>query len=377
MKKIAILMIAFIISGMGLLAGCLEEENKSDVSLEDENQLLGIWQNDDGMQFIFFEDGIMKCDLIEMSINGTYKLSGDVLNITFLFGGGYSQNSEFTFELTNSNTLMLTSKPEGDVDIFTRTTANSNNVYASADPIEGAVPLSVDFRWFVRWGDTYETMTYVWDFGDGQTSSEQYTSRDRISTEYNTTHIYEGAGAYNAILTATDDKGKTDAATIVITATASLGPGYSSNNPAPIGSTLTYEGEDDWKYGDYRVNVTLLEIIRGEEAWDLLEAETSLNEAPRPGTEYILAKIRFEYLESTTGERYTGFSFYSVSENGSDYESVYLFEPDSLDWGMYPGDPPAEGWKTFEVRIDDEHPLLTMGRDWQGKGGIWFELYTS
>ena len=367
MKKIAILMIVLMVIGAGLLTGCVDEENK----------LIGIWQNEDGMQLIFFEDGKMKTEFIGGSVDGTYKISGNVLNITFLFGAGHTQTSEFKFEFTDSNTLKLTSEPDGDVNILTRTTADSNNVYASADQTEGAVPLTVDFTWYIRWGDTYETMTYEWDFGDGQTSTEQNTSGGQTSTEYNTTYIYNEEGTYNAVLTATDDKGETDNATIVIMVTGSLGPGYSKGNPAPIGSTLTYEEEDEYKYGDYRVNVTLLEIIRGAEAWDILKEVTSLNEEPSAGIEYIMSKIRFEYIESSTGERYGGYFFYAVSENGSDYKSVYLFEPESLDGGMYPGDPPVEGWTTFGVSIDDEYPLLALGRDWQGNSSIWFELFTS
>ena len=66
--------------------------------------------------------------------------------------------------------------------------------------------------------------------------------------------------------------------------------------------------------------------------------------------------------------------FTAVSDNGKDYESVSIVctEP-KLSADLYPG-ASVEGWAAFEVDIDD-NPLLTFGRDYQGKDGIWFKLY--
>ncbi len=154
--------------------------------------------------------------------------------------------------------------------------------------------------------------------------------------------------------------------------------GYSRKNPADIGTTLTYEEEDDWSYGDYKIKITLKDIIRGDYAWYMIEDANMFNDEPGTGKEYILAKIRFEYLESSEDAQYdvSDYDFTAVSEDGKDYDNPSIVQPEpELDADIYPG-AYAEGWGVFEVDIDDDKPLLTFGRDWKGKGGIWFKLYS-
>lgn len=154
--------------------------------------------------------------------------------------------------------------------------------------------------------------------------------------------------------------------------------GYSRNNPAPIGSSLTFEEEDDWSYDDYKVKVTLVEIIRGSQAWTLIEDANMFNDPPHPGNEYILAKIRFGFLECSDPDTQYGLSqfvFDAVSDEGKDYDNPSIVTPvPRLSADLYAG-ASHEGWGAFEVEITDNKPLLTFGRDYQGKGGIWFKLY--
>jgi len=153
--------------------------------------------------------------------------------------------------------------------------------------------------------------------------------------------------------------------------------GFSRSNPAPIGTTLEFEEEDDWSYGDYKVKITLKSIIRGNVAWNMIEDANMFNDEPGSGNEYILAKIKFEYIESSEDVKFdlSDYDFDAVSENGMVYDNPSIVQPDpKLDADLYPGSS-NEGWGVFEVAIDDEHPLLSFGTDYQGKGGIWFELY--
>lgn len=173
--------------------------------------------------------------------------------------------------------------------------------------------------------------------------------------------------------------GKTDLATIYFNLTDVSGSqGYSRSNPAPIGSTLLHEEEDDWLYGDYKARITLIQVIRGAQAWTMIEDANMFNDEPEPGYEYILAKIRFEYMQSSeqdTQYSVTEYDFTVVSESGVDYDLPSVVEPEpDLDGNLYPG-ATVEGWAAYQVAINDHHPLLTFGRDWQGRGGIWFKLY--
>ena len=63
--------------------------------------------------------------------------------------------------------------------------------FSSPNPL-GFAPLTVDFV-----NNTKFAVSYSWDFGDGSA----------VSTEENPTHLYETAGTYTVVLTATNEKG--------------------------------------------------------------------------------------------------------------------------------------------------------------------------
>jgi PKD repeat protein len=69
------------------------------------------------------------------------------------------------------------------------------DVIAEADPDEGPPPLKTQFTASVE-EESGGPFSFKWDFGDGQTSTEQ-----------NPVHVYEKAGEYTATLTVTDQKG--------------------------------------------------------------------------------------------------------------------------------------------------------------------------
>ncbi len=76
----------------------------------------------------------------------------------------------------------------------------------SAVPISGSAPLTVNFSGFGSYDpDSDDTLTYLWNFGDWNTSNEQ-----------NPTHTYQKAGNYIAILTVTDNHGTSDIASVTV-----------------------------------------------------------------------------------------------------------------------------------------------------------------
>ncbi|WP_194174957.1 S8 family serine peptidase [Desulfofundulus thermobenzoicus] len=152
--------------------------------------------------------------------------------------------------------------------------------------------------------------------------------------------------------------------------------GYSRTNPASIGTPL-FARWNDYK-GSHQAKIILVDIIRGEQAWQIIQEANSFNDPPQSGHEYILAKIKFEYLEGPdpdTQYHISGYDFTAVSEAGRDYEYCSVVEPEpDLDYRLYPG-ASCEGWAAYQVEVIDDKPLLTFGRDYDGKGGIWFKLY--
>jgi chitodextrinase len=69
------------------------------------------------------------------------------------------------------------------------------DVIAEAEPDEGAPPLKVQLTASVE-EETGGPFTFKWDFGDGQTSTEQ-----------NPVHVYEKVGEYTATLEVTSQTG--------------------------------------------------------------------------------------------------------------------------------------------------------------------------
>ena len=109
----------------------------------------------------------------------------------------------------------------------------------------------------------------------------------------------------------------------------------------------------------------------------------------KKGFEYILARVRFEYLKGptenavfeVTQQTSIGFTFTAVSSDGKVYESPYkspffvFYAPEpKLQAILYPG-AVHEGWAVFEVASSDVQTLLTFGSQQDGTGGIWFKLY--
>ena len=78
----------------------------------------------------------------------------------------------------------------------------------NTDRTNGALPLTVRFTSEgSRDPDPSDSIEFLWNFGDGTTSTDQ-----------NPTHTYTAAGVYTATLTVTDSSGKTDTKSTTITA---------------------------------------------------------------------------------------------------------------------------------------------------------------
>jgi PKD repeat protein len=106
---------------------------------------------------------------------------------------------------------------------------------------------------------TADTFTYLWDFGDTATSTQQ-----------NPTHTYTDDGTFNVSLTVTDDDGGTDteSATVVVTNVVPVvSAGVSSTGPENTAlsftGTFTDAGSSDthtfvWDFGDSSTDTTTL-----------------------------------------------------------------------------------------------------------------------
>ena len=127
----------------------------------------------------------------------------------------YTTSGRFSAMLTVSNAEGFTDTDV--VEIFVESVNTPPNAIASGTPLNGSVPLLVNFDASASTDDT-AIVSYVWDFGDGTTA-----------TGASPTHTYTAVGNFSAILTVTDAQGSTDTDTIEIVVDQN-----SSGNLAPL-----------------------------------------------------------------------------------------------------------------------------------------------
>ncbi len=151
--------------------------------------------------------------------------------------------------------------------------------------------------------------------------------------------------------------------------------GFSRSNPAPIGTTVDLSYQYFSKTYYFRITVT--QVVRGSQAWSMLQEANMYNSPANAGFEYVLAKIRFEYYLGPTPDTQYSLStidFDAISKSGVTYNPCFAVQPEpSLTTSLYPG-ASHEGWATFQVFIEDSGPLLAFGRALDGTGGVWFSL---
>jgi len=140
-----------------------------------------------------------------------YRVEGDKLHIDYGDIGEDIYSYHFS---TDYNTLLLVlTNPMGDSDVGYKIYLNKQNdslftdqfvVSVEASVTKGIPPLAVSFTGTVE-DNTRNITSYLWDFGDGATSTQQ-----------NPSHTFQNSGTYTVIFTVTDDSNATGSDTLTI-----------------------------------------------------------------------------------------------------------------------------------------------------------------
>lgn len=147
-----------------------------------------------------------------------------------------------------------------------------------------------------------------------------------------------------------------EGATVEIPADLSSGgdaeAGASRAEPAEFGAMIF---EKPWE-------VQVLEIIRGDEAYQALTEANMFNDPPQDGFEYVLLGVYVRHLgKAEAAEEIDGSMFHVTGDNNVLYRYPYTVEPEpELDASLYPGGEWA-GWLAFEVAVGEENLLLAFG----------------
>lgn len=157
---------------------------------------------------------------ITFSSGGSIDNDGSIVSYSWNFGDGSSStaaNPTHTYQAAGSYTATLTvTDNAGNTASDTAAATISGNTQAPTANANG--PYSANVNQAISFSaagstDADGTITnYLWNFGDGQTSTQE-----------NPSHAYSAAGSFTATLTVTDNDGLTGSSTAPVSITGSVG----------------------------------------------------------------------------------------------------------------------------------------------------------
>jgi len=116
--------------------------------------------------------------------------------------------------------------------------------------------------------------------------------------------------------------------------------GKERSNPAPFGETVVTE---DWQ-------VTFLEVVRGEEAWNIVQEANEFNDPPDEGMEYIAVKAHVRYIGTEDKSAQIDGSYFQTTGSANVlYELPPVVDPiPPLEAALFPGGE-YEGWVVVQA----------------------------
>ena len=140
--------------------------------------------------------------------------------------------------------------------------------------------------------------------------------------------------------------------------------GKDRNNPVPFGEMAI---TNNWE-------ITFLDIIKGEEAWELIETANQFNNPPKEGMEYILVKVKVRNIATVDEVSYIErHSFKSIGSTNVLHEFISVVVPEpELRAPLFPGGK-YEGWVILESAIG-ETDLVALFYDYLEENKRFFSL---
>lgn len=146
-------------------------------------------------------------------------------------------------------------------------------------------------------------------------------------------------------------------------------------SPAIIGETWVLgRGSDAYNY-PATIEVTLLNLVSGDAAWNAVHAADTYNPAPASDEQYIVAKFRVQVDETSTSRPFQidNMMFDVVSKDGNVYDRNKIgnvWGINSIEGSVYAGGV-KEGWIALLVKKTDD-PTLVFDRNMGSE--VWFSL---
>lgn len=150
------------------------------------------------------------------------------------------------------------------------------------------------------------------------------------------------------------------------------------SNPIPLNQSVvyteTYYGDDYETEYEAKYEMTITDVVRGEEAFNILKAENSYNEAAPEGMEWAVITIKGKLHEGDEDTPYSVFPMFSVIDSaGSEVTQDDYGTFDGNEYGyvdLFPGGE-TEGRISVYMPVDDTSLLVL---DDMFGSGIYFSL---
>jgi hypothetical protein len=171
--------------------------------------------------------------------------------------------------------------------------------------------------------------------------------------------------------------------------------GSRHDRPVPVGvtiKTMIVRQARNPSTVNYNLEITALEVLRGNDALVRIRKEGVTEEGPKSGFEYLMALLRFKYYPKARGlSEYEPYvvdhnQFHAVSQDGNKaYGLPHLNrQPEPrLIGATISINESLEGWIVLQVPLDEKEPLLSFDRDYienrltlrTARGLLWFKLF--
>lgn len=160
----------------------------------------------------------------------------------------------------------------------------------------------------------------------------------------------------------------------------------SSTNPASIGESVPSMIElGSYNSSIYDTTITVLEVIRGREAMNLLRKASSKSKKPTKGHEYVLAKVKFDLKGRAVSDTMplalgdNPLQWVALTSELTDYPPVSVVVPKPALVGNVKAGESMEGWVAFATEKNDKTPVMVFNPDSGGATGrgrtLFFKLY--
>ncbi|GIV98570.1 MAG: hypothetical protein KatS3mg057_3227 [Herpetosiphonaceae bacterium] len=157
-------------------------------------------------------------------------------------------------------------------------------------------------------------------------------------------------------------------------AAVAVPPELRDRSPNALGKRHTEPAPFGEKVSTHNWELAVLDVLRGEEAWQMLQAEP-FAEPPEPGREYLLVKLRMRYIKPVDESEMIFVNIFRTRGSaGQVYEQPSMAAPPPrLDCRLYPGGE-CEGWVVLQAGAGESGMMLIFDPPLESGGNRYLSL---